>query len=119
MAEVNNALERKLNRLQRYASMIESLAIFLTNHPKIADRCELKELYGKVGLDFDEKGLIVPMGKTAIVLRLSRYASNVEIGGETLVCSDVSKLSTQQLHEALLEIGVDLNKPDGDDDDED
>jgi hypothetical protein len=69
MASNEVEFERKMTRLQRHMNLIEAVAVFLTKHPVIASRCQLYPLSGCVGLDFEEKAFIRPLGKQAIRLR--------------------------------------------------
>jgi len=87
-------LERKMIRLQRHVSLIEAVAVFLTKHPILASRCDLELLRGCVGLDFEEKAFIRPLGKDPIRLRLERRSEDQEDFAERTIYEDVSALST-------------------------
>ena len=67
-----------------------------------------------VGLYFEDKALIRPVGKQAITLRLERYIDDWEPFGDDekrLVYSDVSALSPEELAKVLKKVKIDLSKP--------
>ena len=115
-------LTRKLRALRQRVALIESLAAFLVKHPAIASRCELKQMGTTVGLYFEDKAVIRPVGKTDVSLRLEKWIDDWEPFTESekpIVCGDVSALSPQELSSVLKEVEIDLSKPaDGDDDDD-
>jgi hypothetical protein len=57
------ALQKKLETLERHKAMMDSLATFPKTHPKIAAKCSIYPLQGKLGLKFDEYALVVPYVK--------------------------------------------------------
>ena len=114
MASPEEQLERKMAQLQRYVSRIEAVAVFLTKHPTLASKCKLAPLAGSVGLEFEERAFIRPLGKHTIVLRLERYSEDEKSYAERTVCEDVSVLSGRELANVLLQVNIDLRKPEAD-----
>jgi hypothetical protein len=114
MASPEEQLERKMAQLQRYVSRIEAVAAFLTKHPTLASKCKLVPLAGSVGLEFEERAFIRPLGKHTIVLRLERYSEDEKSYAERTVCEDVSVLSGRELAIVLLQVNIDLRKPEAD-----
>jgi hypothetical protein len=75
-----------------------------------------------VGLYFEDKAVIRPVGKTDVSLRLEKWIDDWEPFTESekpIVCGDVSALSPQELSSVLKEVEIDLSKPAGGDDDDD
>jgi hypothetical protein len=104
MASPEEQLERKMAQLQRYVSRIEAVAVFLTKHPTLASKCKLVPLAGSVGLEFEERPFIRPLGKHTIVLRLERYSEDEKSYAERTVCEDVSVPSGRELATVLLQV---------------
>lgn len=111
MATNEMEFDRKMSRLQRHVNLIEAVAVFLSKHPVIASRCHLYPINGCVGLDFEEKAFIRPMGKNPIRLRLERHRENLQFDDDKTICEDVSGVSTGRLTALLLKTGLDLNNP--------
>jgi hypothetical protein len=61
----DTALRKKLEALERHKAMMDTLATFLKAHPTIAAKCSIHQLYGKLGLKFDEYALVVPYVRRA------------------------------------------------------
>jgi hypothetical protein len=110
MASMEVQLERRMAQLQRYVSRIEAVAVFLTNHPSLAQQCKVSPLKGSAGLEFEEKAFIRSIGTDTIVLRLERYSENDESYAERTVCEDVSLLSPRQLAAVLSQVNIDLTE---------
>ena len=107
-------LARKLKALKQRVALIEAVASFLTKHPVIASRCVLQQMGTTVGLYFEDKAPIRPVGKQAVTLRLERYIDDWESFGDDekrLVYSDVSALSPEELAKVLKKVKIDLSKP--------
>jgi hypothetical protein len=104
MASPEEQLERKMAQLQRYVSRIEAVAVFLTKHPTLASKRKLVPLAGSVGLEFEERAFIRPVGKHTIVLRLERYSEDEKSHAERTVCEDVSVPSGRELATVLLQV---------------
>jgi hypothetical protein len=66
------ALQKKLETLERHKAMMDALAAFLKAHPKTAAECSIHQLYGKLGLKFEDYALVVPYVKKSggFVLKL-------------------------------------------------
>lgn len=112
-------LTRKLKALKQRIALIEAVASFLKRHPALASRCVLQQMGTTVGLYFEDKARVRPVGKQQVTLRLERYVEDWEPFDDDkkrLVCADVSVLSPQELALAFRKVGIDLTKPEiGDD----
>lgn len=108
-------LNHKLKALKRRVALIEAVADFLQRNPAIASRCELQQMGNTVGLYFDGRARIRPVGKQQIALRLEKYFEDwdpiVDNDEKRLVCADLSALSSEELALVLKQVGVDLSKP--------
>ncbi len=98
-------LEKKLILLQRRIDRIQALADFLTKHPVIAARSDLKPTYGGLmGLVIDDKVFVRPQGLNKPGLRMERWLEDafteVELQ-DRMVCEDISGLSTEELEKLL------------------
>jgi len=117
------ALQKKLAALKRHIERIEAVADFLARNPKIAERTTLRRMSTGTGLYFEEKGYIRPVATAPACLQLEKHIEDWddEDSGSRIICGDVRHFSPEQLNDALKRIGVDLDKPDddeGQDDDE-
>ncbi len=107
-------LARKLKALKQRVALIEGVANFLTKHPVISSRCVLQQMGTTVGLYFEDKARIRPVGKQTVALRLERYIDDWEPFGDDekrLVHSDVSELSPVELAQVLRKVKIYLSKP--------
>jgi hypothetical protein len=120
-------LQKKLEALERYKAMMDSLATFLKAHPKIAAECSIHRLHGKLALKFDEYTVVVPYVKKGgvFVLRLVKSgedwyntADSDDLYGKSRVASeDVSGMSDDELEKLLDSVYREAN-PDADDEDD-
>jgi hypothetical protein len=115
------ALQKKLTALKRHVERIEAIADFLTRNPKVAERTTLKRMSTGTGLYFEEKGYIRPVATGPVYLQLEKHMEDWSIEDSTsrIICKDVRLFSSEQLNDVLKKIGVDLNKPDDDKDEDD
>jgi hypothetical protein len=119
------ALQKKLETLERHKAMMDSLAMFLKAHSKIAAKCSIHPLQGKVGLKFDEFALVVPYVKKGggFVLKLIksgddwRTKSDSENFVERVASGDVSDMSDDELEKLLDSIYREIN-PDSEEENE-
>lgn len=120
------ALRKKLEALERYKSMLDTMGSFLKAHPQTAAECSIHQLQGKLGLKFDEYALVVPYFKkgSGIVLKLIKsgedwmnVADPDQLYGKRLVAEDVSGMSDEQLDNLLDRMYREAN-PDADEEEE-
>jgi hypothetical protein len=113
-------LARMQKALNRRIALIKALSKFLEDHPELASRSQLKQLGNNVGLNINEKALIRPGGRDRPVLRLERYIEDWQDYDlkERIICADVLPLSPGELDAVLKAAGVDLAKPNGEDDED-
>ena len=120
------ALRKKLEALERYKAMLDTMGSFLKAHPQTAAECSIHQLQGKLGLKFDEYALVVPYLKkgSGIVLKLIKsgedwmnVADPDELYGKRLVAEDVSGMSDEQLDNLLDRMYREAN-PDADEEEE-
>jgi hypothetical protein len=100
------ALRKKLEALERHKAMMDTLATFLKAHPAIAAKCSIHQLYGKLGLKFDDYALVVPYVKKSggFVLKLIKSGDdwyNTAGVDERVASEDLSGMSDDELEELL------------------
>jgi hypothetical protein len=107
-------LDHTLRSLELRVARIEALAVFLTAHPRIGARCTLRQMGENVALSFEGRAYIRPMGNQQVTLRLEKQTDpwdSIAYEQGWSICDDVSKLSTRELANELLKVGLELGEP--------
>ena len=114
-------MQKKLAALRRHIERIEAVADFLAKNPTVADRTTLRRMSTGTGLYFEEKGYIRPVATEPVRLQLERHIEDwaEEDTRARIVCTDIRHFGPEQLNEVLKKIGVDLEKPEGEEDEDD
>lgn len=121
MPTADAALQRKLKALKRHIERIEAVADFLARNSKVAERTRLQRMGTGTGLYFEEKGYIRPVAMDPVRLQLEKHIEEwaEEDTSARIVCTDIRHFGSEQLNEVLKKIGVDLEKPESEDDEDD
>ncbi|WP_158786239.1 hypothetical protein [Granulicella sp. L46] len=103
-------LENKLNKLAVRVARIEAVADFLTRHRGMASRCTLKQLSTGVGLYFDDKAYLRPVGEIPVALQLENHVDNdaPNPAKRRIICADVSKFTAKQLADVFKKVKISL-----------
>jgi hypothetical protein len=107
------ALQKKLDTLERHKAMMDTLAMFLKAHPKIAAECSIHPLQGKIGLKFDEYALVVPYVKkgNGFILKLVKSGEDwrTDEPDERVASEDVSGMSDDEFENLLRTVYHEAN----------
>ncbi|NYF90131.1 hypothetical protein RBB79_11175 [Tunturiibacter empetritectus] len=103
-------LENKLNKLAVRVARIEAVADFLTKHKGMASRCTLKQLSTGVGLYFEDKAYLRPVGDIPVALQLENHVDNdaPNPAKRRIMCADVVKLTDKQLAQVFAKVKIKL-----------
>ena len=73
------------------------------------------------GLCFEEKGYIRPVATSPVCLQLEKHIEDwdEEDSSSRIICADVWHFTPEQLRDVLKQIGVDLDKADDDEAEDD
>jgi hypothetical protein len=68
----NTIVDQMLKNLGLRVARLEAIAVFLIAHPGIASRCTLHQKGENVGLRFEDRAYIRPVGTHPVALRLEK-----------------------------------------------